>query len=648
MDSSRLSGRYRPIADYALIGDGHCTALVARDGSIDWCCMPAMDADSCFGRLLDARLGGHCQISVEGQDVPPQRRYEPDTMVLTTRFSAPGGQAELHDFFPMLEASGRRETGRLARVVRCTSGQVDVRIEIVPRFDFGEIIPDMRERRPGLYTACGSNKGLLIQCDSNRLRLTDARDALTGSVRLREGEKLRLSIRFVAPEQLEQAADVAGDECGPLDDELRRTMQSWRTWASSMLAPFAQDPLTSRSALVLKALTYEPTGAMVAAATTSLPESPGGARNWDYRYSWVRDSVLAVRALHAVGIEREANRFRSFIERSAAGSAQQLQVMYGVDGKRRLTEVVLDWLEGYEGSRPVRIGNRAAQQMQLDVYGTLLELAWIWHDESRPLDPCYWRFLADAVDAVCLRWHEPDHGIWEFRDRSRHFVHSKAMCWVALERGCQLAREHGFDAPLAHWRDNRDAVRTEIEQRGYDARRGVFVQAFDEPHLDAAALLLPPFGFIAYDDPRMLRTVQALIDELEHDGLLLRYRSPDGFASPEGVFLPCTFWLVRCLAHQGRVEDAWRYYRRATSCANDLGLFSEEYDAVQHRMLGNFPQVLTHVSQMTALRALVRAAGDAQGDGKLRNAGGKPAGTATSSAPAGPPAPPRPGETTAA
>lgn len=620
MDPSAVaaSGRYRRIADYGLIGDGHCAALVSRDGSVDWCCMPTMEADSCFGRLLDARLGGHCAISVEGRREPTQRAYEPGTMVLATRFTARQGEAVLHDFFPMLEATGRYDARRLARVVRCTAGEVELRIEVMPRFDFGEIIPDMRQRRPGLYTACGSNKGLVIQCD-RPLALNERRDALQGQVRLREGERLRLSIHFVSPEQLDEAVDAWGDECARLDGELQRTMDSWREWQQRMAPPFAEDTLTRRSALVLKALTYDPTGAMIAAATTSLPESLGGARNWDYRYSWVRDSVLAVRALHAMGIEREADRFRSFVERSAAGSAEQLQIMYGIDGKRRLTEVVLEWLEGYEGSRPVRIGNRAARQSQLDVYGTLLELAWVWHDETRPVDAAYWRFLADVVDSVCKRWREPDHGIWEFRDRPRHFVHSKAMCWVALERGCQLARQHGFDAPLERWRASRDAIRAEIERRGYDPVRGVFLQAFDEPHLDAAVLLLPQFGFIEYDDPRMRRTVQALCDELEQDGLLLRYRAPDGFESPEGVFLPCTFWLAHCLARQGRVDAARQYYHRAASCANDLGLFSEEYDVKRGRMLGNFPQVLTHVSQMTAYMALERACGTARCAGELRD-----------------------------
>ncbi|HEX5738349.1 MAG TPA: glycoside hydrolase family 15 protein [Hydrogenophaga sp.] len=600
------TSRYRPIADYGLIGNGHCTALVARDGSIDWCCMPAMNADSCFGRLLDAARGGHCLVTVDGLRQPPSRHYQHDTMVLTTGFSGEHGEAELHDFFALNEASGEHETPQLARILHCTAGEVMVRVELVPRFDFGEIVPDLRERRAGLFTACGGNKGLIIQCDPPALALNEQRDALSACVRLRCGDRLRLLVHFVSPERLEDEACAWGDACAGLDEAFRRTLQCWRTWKQHMAMPFAQDALTTRSALVLKTLTYEPTGAMVAAATTSLPESLGGVRNWDYRFTWLRDSVLAVRALHALGIEREADRFRAFVERSAAGSAEQLQLMYGIDGKRRLSEEVLDGLEGYEGSRPVRIGNRAAQQVQLDVYGTLLELAWIWHDESHPMDDEYWRFLVDVLDTVCRRWEEPDHGIWEFRDRPRHFVHSKAMCCVALDRGCQLALRHGFDAPLARWRGCLRDVRAAIERHGVNAH-GVFLQAFGEPYLDASMLLLPPMGFVGDDDPRMRCTVRALCDELGHEGLLRRYNSPDGFTSREGVFLPCTFWLARCMARQGQIDEGWRYYRRAAACANDLGLFSEEYDPLARRMLGNFPQVLTHVSQMTAHMALKRA-----------------------------------------
>lgn len=597
------ASRYRPIADYGLIGNGHCTALVARDGSIDWCCMPAMNADSCFGRLLDASRGGHFLVTAEDQTTPPTRSYQHDTMVLTTSFRTTNGAAELHDFFALEGTAGVHIEPKLARILRCTEGEVAVRVELVPRFDFGEIVPDLRERRPGLFAACGSNKGLIIQCDHTALALNAQRDALSASVRLCRGESLRLLVYFVPPERLDDEARAWGDACAGLDEVLQRTLNCWRTWKQQMAQPYAQDELTTRSALVLKALTFEPTGAMVAAATTSLPESLGGVRNWDYRYSWVRDSVLAVRALHALGIEREADRFRAFVERSAAGSAEQLQLMYGIDGKRRLNEEVLHGLEGYEGSRPVRIGNHAAQQSQLDVYGTLLELAWIWHDEAHPIDSDYWRFLVEVLDTVCRRWQEPDHGIWEFRDRPRHFVHSKAMCSVALDRGCQLALRHGFDAPMARWHACQREVREAIERHGVN-EHGVFLQAFDEPYLDASVLLLPPMGFVSDVDPRMRRTVPALRAELGHDGLLRRYSSPDGFDSREGVFLPCTFWLARCLARQGELEEARRCYQRAAACANDLGLFSEEYDPVARRMLGNFPQVLTHVSQMTARMAL--------------------------------------------
>ncbi|HZF81146.1 MAG TPA: glycoside hydrolase family 15 protein, partial [Rubrivivax sp.] len=367
------------------------------------------------------------------------------------------------------------------------------------------------------------------------------------------------------------------------------------------------DPQTLRSALVIKALCFERTGAIAAAATTSLPEAPGGVRNWDYRFTWIRDSVLAARALHALGFVREADRFRAFIERSAAGNARQLQLMYGVDGRRRLTELTLDHLEGWRGARPVRVGNAAAEQSQLDIYGTLLELAWLWHDHAQPIDAAYWDFLVDAVDVTCRRWQEPDHGIWEVRDAPRHFVHSKIMCWVAVDRGIRLAQRHGL-APVERWSLMREHIRDDIDRRGYDERLGVYRQSYGETYADAALLLVPSFGYLAYDDPRMLRTTEWIRRTLDRDGLLLRYDREDGLPEPEGAFLPCTFWLVECLAMQGRLEEARRCYDKAAGCANELGLFSEEFARDGSGMLGNFPQALTHLAQITARLAIDAAA----------------------------------------
>jgi GH15 family glucan-1,4-alpha-glucosidase len=371
-----------------------------------------------------------------------------------------------------------------------------------------------------------------------------------------------------------------------------------------MRPPFQLDEQTLRSTIVLKSLTFERTGAIAAAATTSLPEWIGGERNWDYRYSWIRDSVFAVRALHDLGYVAEADRFHQFIQRTSAGNADEIQIMYGVDGKRRLTEIELDWLEGYKGSKPVRIGNRAAKQNQLDIYGELVEMAWEWHISGHKTDPHYWNFLEDVINTVCEHWQDRDHGIWEVRGEPRHFVHSKAMCWAATHRGVLLAQENRFPAPIERWSRVRDEIRHAIESDGYDSERGVFVQDFGSRYLDAALLLLPRVSFVPYDDPRMLRTADAICQDLESDGLLLRYNSPDGLPDREGMFIPCTFWLAACLASQGRRERAWKYYERAARCANDIGLFSEEYDVDSQQMLGNFPQGLTHVSQIMARLAL--------------------------------------------
>jgi GH15 family glucan-1,4-alpha-glucosidase len=319
--------------------------------------------------------------------------------------------------------------------------------------------------------------------------------------------------------------------------------------------------------------------------------------------------VFAVRALHDLGYSEEADRFHRFIQRSCAGNAEQMQIMYGVDGKRRLTEIELEWLEGYRQSKPVRIGNRAAKQVQLDVYGELLELAWEWHTSGHETESDYWDFLRDVANMVCHRWQEQDRGIWEMRGKPADFVHSKVMCWAALNRGLMLARDNRFDAPVDRWLQNRDAIRQAVESKGYDNERGVFVQAFDTNALDSSVLLLPRVGFVDYNDPRMLRTTEAICRELDHDGLLLRYNAPDGLPGTEGVFLPCTFWLVCCLAHQGQRDLACKYYRRALTCSNDIGLFSEEYDLAHGQMLGNFPQGLTHVSQITAKLALEAVVG---------------------------------------
>lgn len=361
-----------------------------------------------------------------------------------------------------------------------------------------------------------------------------------------------------------------------------------------------------RSAIVLKGLTNSPSGAIAAAATTSLPETPGGTRNWDYRFSWVRDSSFTVHTLAELGYTKEAEGFRRFVERSCAGSAKELQILFGMGGERHLLEYELSHLEGYRGAQPVRVGNAAAEQVQLDVYGELLDLAWRWHLRGASPDDDYWEFLVELVDAATKRWRNPDQGIWEIRGHPQHFVLSKAMCWVAIDRGIRLAKDLDRKAPLDWWQENLKELRTTIENQGYDSHRGVFVQAFDNQVMDSSLLLMPIFGFVDFTDDRMIRTVAAIREDLEDDGLLRRYQKDD-LEGREGVFLACTFWLAECLAFQGQSGEAGKVFRRAAATANDLGLFSEEYAAKTGEMLGNYPQGLTHLSLIAAAVAMVNS-----------------------------------------
>ncbi|RJF96318.1 glycoside hydrolase family 15 protein [Noviherbaspirillum saxi] len=590
-----------------MIGDCHCVALVSRAGSIDWCCMPRIDDDSLFGRLLDWNKGGFCAITPVDPGYTSTRRYLPGTMMLETCFRTSQGEVMLYDFFAMEDDALEHPRFDHVRIVDGITGEVELNVDICPRFDYGEIIPRMRSHDSGAYTAIGSNKGLIICCNVP-LDVVEHRD-LSTTMRVSKGQRIRLMLEFQLPELIEAAIAGGLPDAARIDRAFEHTQAWWTDWAGRIRAPFEVDEQTLRSAITLKSLTFERTGAIAAAATTSLPESIGGQRNWDYRFSWIRDSVFTVRVLHDLGYVREADRFHQFIERSSAGSADELQIMYGVDGKRRLTEIELDWLEGYRQSRPVRIGNGAAKQLQMDIFGELVEMAWQWHASGHPTEPDYWTFLVDVIDAVCERWQERDHGIWEVRAAPAHYVHSKVMCWAALNHGIQLAQDNSFEAPVEHWTRSRDLLRQAVETSGYDPERGVFVQTFDNRYLDAALLLMPRVGFIAYDDPRMLRTTDAICSELDRKGLLVRYNSPDNLPGTEGVFLPCTFWLVACLACQHQRERAWQYYERALGCANDVGLFSEEFDVDHRLMLGNFPQGLTHVSQITARLALAAMEG---------------------------------------
>jgi GH15 family glucan-1,4-alpha-glucosidase len=596
------TSEYPPIAAYALIGDGNAVALVSDRGSIDWCCLPRLDHGACFARLLDRAHGGYCSIEpVHG--AATSRRYLDGTLVLETTLETDTGTARLLDLVTVNVDDQTSPHAQVLRVLEGVRGVVDLRAEVVARFDYGAVKPWRRCHGMHVFTLTGGDDALVVAGDVDFGQ--PGRHDLAASFAIGAGERIRLSLTFTPPHLIDMRTPEPPDPA-ELDRRLDATIDWWRAWSAQIALDGRDAPAVVRSAIVLRALANPTTGAIAAAATTSLPESPGGELNWDYRFSWVRDSVMSVRSLADVGARDEADAFRRFIERSAAGSVDDLQIMYGIGGERRLSEILLDDLEGYRGARPVRIGNAAWQQEQLDVYGELLELAWRWHERGHTLDDDYWRFALELVDAAGERWRRPDRGIWEIRGEPRHFVHSKVMCWSALDRGIRLAERSLREAPVDRWRAQRDAVRRAVERHGYDRRRGVFLQAFGSDALDAALLLLPAFGFVDWGDERMVRTTDAIREELDEHGLLLRYRAPRGYPGREGSFLACSFWLVECLARQHRVDEAREVFDRTMATANDLGLFAEEYDTRAGEPLGNFPQGLTHLAHISAAVALAQ------------------------------------------
>ena len=574
---------------------------MSRAGSIDWCCMPRLDSPSVFGRILDWDAGGFCQIVPKG-DHRVSRRYLEDTLVLETTFTAGDAEVRLLDAFTMRQGGRERPHRQVVRVVEGIRGEVELEVRVAPRFDYGDIRPWIRDAGGDAFAAIGGNEGLLIYGDVS-LEIEDRHD-LAGSVSVGEGHRVRLSYQFVPPENLDRHDPVDVPDADELDRRLDETVAWWRGWVQdSDRWPESWRDAVQHSALVLKGLTNPRTGAIAAAATTSLPEVDGGENNWDYRASWIRDSTWAVRALGELGYEAEADGFRRFSERSAAGSTEDLQVMYGLGGEHRLGETHLEDLEGYRGAKPVRVGNIAARQQQHDVYGELVDLAWRWHARGHTPDEDYRRFLVDLVEEAARRWQKPDSGLWELRGDPRHYVHSKVMCWAALDHGIRLAEDMGIEAPIDRWAEVRDEIRQAVEEKGYDEDRGVFIRAFDTPEMDAALLLLPRVWFVAWDDDRMVRTTDAVRKELDAGGLLYRFRWPHG-EPEEGAFLPCAFWLVECLVRQGRQDEAEEVFERASSMANDLGLFSEEVDPHTGDLLGNFPQGLSHLSHISAALAL--------------------------------------------
>jgi len=591
---SGTADTYSPISSYALIGDSHSSGLVSREGSVDWACFRRLDAPSTFARILDWDRGGFCSLAPLGAE-PDGRAYLPNTMVLESGFRAGDARGKTTDLFAVSSASQAHEAERvhpyhqLIRIAEGVTGTTEWEFVCRPRFEYGIVQPRVTLSGERLALLVGGSEALVV-ASSVPLRAEDG--AVTATLRLRDGERAWFALTRHRPE------DVRAE---PMDDEevnhrLAHTYGFWREWADlcSYDGPYGAEVV--RSALTLKALTNAPTGAIVAAPTTSLPEVPGGVRNWDYRYCWLRDSAFTLYALQLLGYSSEARAFLDWLTRTTAGRADDLQVLYGIGGERLLPEVELDHLEGYRGSRPVRIGNAAARQFQLDVYGEVLDTAHLWRRAGGHIAPEVWSFLRECVRCIGERWRDPDEGIWEVRGGPRHFVHSKAMCWVGVDRAIKMAQALGESEPLDEWRGLRDEIHGDVLERGFDRELGTFVQAYGSRSLDASAMLLPLVGFIRADDPRMISTVAAIQERLTTDGLVHRYLAEDGLPGEEGTFAICSFWLVDNLALQGKADEARALFERVCSLANDVGLLAEQIDPRTREQLGNFPQAFTHVA----------------------------------------------------
>jgi GH15 family glucan-1,4-alpha-glucosidase len=597
----------RPISDYALISDSHTAALVSRDGSIDWLCWPRFDRPATFARILDDEAG-HWSIRPRNP-AETQRRYLDATMVLETRFETSGGTVVLTDALAMGEGErghgiGRASPHALLRRVRCERGEVEVDIEYAPRPEYGLVGPILSATEEGVAARGGAD--VLMLSAPIDLELEDS--IARARVKLAQGDSLGFALHH--RQSWEDPPPVWTQEA--ISERVSDTVEAWRTWSDlhqSYEGPWRQ--LVHQSGRVLQALTYQPTGAIVAAATTSLPEEAGGERNWDYRFAWVRDASLTLEALWVAACPDEAT---DFFEYMAGASATQLrrgvdlQIMFGIGGERDLSERELPHLSGWRASRPVRVGNGAWNQRQLDVYGELLNAAYRLSDVWKQLEPSTAAFLADAADTAAARWEETDQGIWEVRGEPRHFLYSKLMCWVALDRAIYLADRLDATDRVEGWNKTRDEIRDAILERGWSERAEAFTQSFDSDELDASNLMMPIMGFLPADDPRMLSTIRAIEDQLTDDnGLVFRYKSHDGLEGEEGTFLLCTFWLAQAQALAGQVERARATFESAIQYANDVGLLAEEIDPRTKELLGNFPQAFSHIGLINAAWAISQA-----------------------------------------
>ncbi len=589
------------IEEYALIGDCETAALVSRGGSIDWLCWPRFDSPSCFAALLGTPQHGRWLIEPVADDVRVSRQYRGRTLILETQFAAGDGTATLIDFMP---PRGNNNSD-LVRIVRGERGRLRMRTELILRFDYGRTVPWVNRLQDGTFRAIAGPDMVLLHTPV----ALHGRDLTTvGEFEIAAGE----TVSFVLTHG---ASHLPPPQAADPHEALHATQQFWTEWIDRSETAGPWQEVLCRSLITLKALTYAPTGGIVAAPTTSLPEMIGGTRNWDYRYCWVRDATLTLLALMNVGYYDEASAWRDWLLRAAAGAPSQMQIMYGVAGERRLFECELSWLPGYASSQPVRIGNAASRQLQLDVYGELMDAL---HQARRgglaPRDSD-WDLQCTLLNHLEQVWNQPDEGIWETRGPARQFTFSKVMVWVALDRGIRTAEHYGLEAPLENWKRLRRAVHEEVCARGFNRELGTFVQAFGSTELDASLLLLPTTGFLPIDDARVVGTIAAVERGLMDDGFVLRYRteqSPDGLPPGEGAFLPCTLWLADACMLLGRIDDAQRLFERVLAVANDVGLLAEEYDPRLRRLVGNFPQAFSHVALINTAFNLAQASKPAE------------------------------------
>ncbi|HSO00370.1 MAG TPA: glycoside hydrolase family 15 protein [Candidatus Nanopelagicales bacterium] len=601
---------YKPIESYGVIGDMHSVALVGMDGSIDWCCLPHFDSPSIFAAILDDQKGGSFQITAT-HEAAQKQMYMPDTNVLLTRFLGPGGVGEVCDFMPIhRDVRGRYRKGmhQIVRVARAVRGPVRFRLSCRPAMDFARrkhrVIID---RRGAIFDSEGIDLALLSPVPLH----DDGEGGVVAEFVVQPGDSVTFALRHVEDWTVSEellSLPVDGEEA------LTRTVEFWRRWIGQCRYDGRWREMVYRSALVLKLLTFEPTGAIVAAPTTSLPEEIGGIRNWDYRYVWIRDAAFTLYAFLRLGFTEEAGRFMEWLRARVAESETDapIQLMYGIDGRHHLPELDLHHLDGYRGSRPVRTGNGARHQLQLDIYGELMDSVYLYDKHGEAISYDFWCDLRRMVDWVCANWDQPDEGIWEVRNGRRHFVYSKVQCWVALDRALRIADSHSFPMDRSRILSVRDRIYETVMEQGWDPKRRTFVQSFGTEALDASNLIMPLVRFVSPTDPRMLGTLDRTLRELVSDTLVYRYElgkgAGDGLTGQEGTFSMCTFWLVEALARAGRLQEARFIFEKMLTYGNHLGLYSEEIGP-NGEALGNFPQAFPHLGLVSAAFYLNRALG---------------------------------------